>query len=173
MSVITYQALPAEVKKIANESLGVGVLSHLMSYDYSYRIIIKINSGVLVGFALYHLKELTFANGNSRSVGVVDCVCVDKQYRGEGFGRSLTLAVLRKMAAKNVSRIEVTVKRPAGNASVNSDCEVFWLNLGFHRVKVFKGYFMKDGGAYDCALCHEHPDSCEAVLLSIDSLGAD
>lgn len=167
MTVVTYQSMPPEVKRIANETLGVGVLAHMMSYDYTYEVVLKINNGVIVGFGVFHTKEVNISNELTSLTGVIDCVCVDRNYRNEGFGKSLTLAILRKMAARKVKRIEIIVKRPVDDEEMLGT-EEFWTKIGFRRVKVLRRFYANQSDLYDCALCHDNPDSCDAVLLSID-----
>lgn len=164
MLVLTYQSLPAEVKKIANESLGIGVLSYLMSYDHKYHIVLKISNGVLVGFGLYHYNTINIGNGITILTGVIDCICVEKRYRNEGFGTLITFAILRKMAAKKVDRIECVIKKPKKSFY---NVEDFWKKLGFRKVKTFSP--LDTQAFYDCAYCHDDPDTCDLILYSIDN----
>jgi hypothetical protein len=174
---LTYSSLPREIKHIANESLGVGVLRSLFSYAKTYHLIIKISDGVFVGFALYHYHHQKMKDGSDYITGVIDCVCVSTAYRKEGFGTLLTFGVLRKMSAYGTDRIEIMLKTPG---TPNRDTEPgvplignedLLLALGFRKVKTFKDNYLKISKryGYDCLICGSRPDTCKAVLYAIDS----
>lgn len=170
---LSYSDLPLEVKRIANECLGIGVLRSLFSYDYTYHLILKISDGVLAGFALYHFEEPGRLNVDR--IGVLDCVCVSTPYRQNGFGTFLTYNALKKMSAQGVCRIEAMLKVPRsededalpgvpllGSSNLLSA-------LGFRAIKEFDNYYAKRSVRYDyeCAFCGNKPDTCTAVLYTI------
>lgn len=176
-SQLTYQSLPREIKRIANDSLGNGVLRSLFSYANTYHLIIKISDGVFIGFALYHFHTERMDDGTVYTVGVIDAVCVDTAYRKSGFGTLLTFGVLRKMSAYGVDRVELMLKTPrlddrdgeAGVPLIGS--EKLLAYLGFRRVEVFEERFLEPSVrySYDCLFCGNRPDTCRAVLYAIDS----
>lgn len=175
-SKLTYSSIPTEIKQIANESLGLGVLKSLFSYSNTYHLMIKISDGVFIGFALYHFQNSKNSAGESYVTGVIDCVCVSTPYRKEGFGTLLTFGVLRKMAAYGADCIELMLKTPTvddrdgepGIPIVGSEQLLY--TLGFRKVKVYENYFETKSKkyAYDCKFCGNKPDSCSGVLYSID-----
>lgn len=176
---LTYTSLPVEIKKIANNSLGLGVLKSLFSYAHTYHLILKIHKGVFIGFALYHFRESSTPDGGKFVTGVIDAICVDLPYRKEGFGTLLTLGALRKMSAYGVDRVEMTLKAPRlddidGEPGVPIiGNESFLKTLGFRKVKAYKDHYrqksMKYG--YDCILCDNRPDRCTGLLYAIDNTG--
>lgn len=176
-SKLTYASLPSEIKKIANESLGLGVLRSMFSYANTYHLIIKISDGIFIGFALYHFHTTRMSDGTVYTTGVVDGVCVSTAYRKEGFGTLLTFSVLRKMSAYGVDRVELMLKTPQiddrdgepgfpliGNEHLLS-------SMGFRKVEQFDKYFEQSSRkfAYDCLFCGNRPDTCMAVLYAIDN----
>lgn len=178
---LTYSSLPNEIKKIANESLGLGVLKSLFSYSNTYHLMVKVSDGVFIGFALYHFKTISVKDGEDYTIGVIDCVCVDTPYRKEGFGTLLTFGVLRKMSAYGADRVEIVLKTPGvknidgepGIPVIGSDKI---LNcLGFRRIKEYKDYYVKNSQkyAYDCNFCGTKPDSCIGVLYAINGRESD
>lgn len=175
-SKLTYASLPVEIKKIANDSLGLGVLKSMFSYSYTYHLMIKISDGIFIGFALYHFQNTRLANGETYVTGVIDCVCVAAPYRKEGFGTLLTFGVLRKMSAYGVNRVEMMLKTPGiddrdsepGIPLIGNEDLLFC--LGFRKIKVFEKHYehkSKQYG-YDCRFCGNRPDTCKAVLYAIN-----
>ena len=175
-SKLTYSSLPSEIKKIANESLGLGVLKSLFSYSYTYHLIIKISDGIFIGFALYHFEQNRMKDGSVYTTGVIDCVCVSTPYRKEGFGTLLTFGVLRKLSAYGADRVELLLKTPPiadrdgepGAPIIGSEDLLFC--LGFRKVEVFEGHYKDQSQkyGYDCIFCGNRPDSCQAILYAIN-----
>lgn len=175
-SKLTYASLPSEIKKIANESLGLGVLRSLFSYANTYHLIIKISDGIFIGFALYHYKTDRMPDGTVYTTGVIDCVCVSTAYRKEGFGTLLTFGVLRKMSAYGADRVELMLKTPSvddrdgepGIPLIGSEDLLFC--LGFRKVEVYDRLYETQSRkyGYDCLFCGNKPDSCRAMLYAIN-----
>ncbi len=173
---LTYSTLPVEIKKIANESLGLGFLKSLFNYSNTYHLMIKISDGVFIGFSLYHFEEREVA-GVLNVTGVIDCVYVSAAYRQEGFGTLLTFSTLKKMAAYGADRVELTMKTPGldnrdgepGVPLVGS--EELLRHLGFSPVKVFKDHYAAKAKkyGYDCNFCNTRPDACLGMLYAIQS----
>lgn len=176
-SKLTYDSIPIEIKKIANESLGLGVLKSLFSYSYTYHLMIKISDGAFIGFALYHFKNIKMKNGKNYVTGILDSVCISPEYRREGFGTLLTYSVLRKMSSYGVDRVETLLKTfefeeldgSPGVPLVGNE-ELLFL-LGFKKIKVFKEHYKKKSMkyGYDCLLCGNRPDTCNAILYTIET----
>lgn len=173
---LTYSSLPIEIKRIGNEALGVGVLKSLFSYTSTYHLMIKISDGEFIGFALYHFEKRK-VNKDTVTVGVVDAVCVAKDYRKEGFGSLLTFSVLRKMSAYNADRVEITLKTPRwsdrdGEPGIPLTGSTDLLKLlGFKQIHVMHDHYLtisKKYG-YDCNFCGNRPDTCKGVLFAIDA----
>lgn len=154
---VTYVGLPVEVKRIANASLGYGVLQSLFSYDNTYNLLLKISNGETVGFALYH--ELT---QDGKWVGVIDCVCVAPEFRGMGFGSALTFAVLRKL--RDCERVEVMLIMPGDDSDIDEKSAFgsidFLESLGFRRIRVYPHFYQTNEGLTDV-------DSCDGLLMSL------
>lgn len=173
-SKLTYAVLPIEIKKIANDSLGLGVLKSLFSYNNTYNLMIKISDGVFIGFALYHYQT-TKVGGENLVTGVIDCVCVAAPYRKEGFGTLLTFGVLRKMSAYGADRVELMMKVPPfedrdAEPGVPIIGSPELLNaLGFKPIKKYHGYWASKSEkyGYDCLFCGNKPDSCDGILYAI------
>lgn len=173
---LNYSSLPLEIKKIANESLGLGVLKSLFRYSKTYHLMIKISDGVFIGFSLYHFEKTKMSNGESYIKGIIDCVCVATAYRKEGFGTLLTFGTLRKMSAYGANRIEIMLKKPTfydrdgepGVPLIGS--EKLLQTMGFEKTKTYDNYFIEDSikHNYDCLSCGNKPDSCSGVLYSIN-----
>lgn len=174
-SKLTYASIPMEIKKIANESLGLGVLKSLFSYNHTYHLMIKISDGAFIGFALYHFQN-TRLGGETLVTGVIDCVCVSTPYRKEGFGTLLTFGVLRKMSAYGADRVELMLKTPTvddrdgepGVPLVGSEDLLY--ALGFRKISVHDNHFAAKSSkyGYDCLFCGNRPDTCKAVLYAIN-----
>ena len=173
-SKITYSVLPKELKKIANDSLGLGALRSLFSYSNTYHLMIKISDGVFIGFALYHYQT-TKVKGEELITGVIDCVCVAAPYRKEGFGTLLTFGVLRRMSAYGADRVELMIKVPPledregePGIPITGSPELLGA-LGFKPIKKYPAYWegkSKKFG-YDCFFCGNNPDSCDGILYAI------
>lgn len=173
-SKLTYAVLPAEIKRIANDSLGLGVLKSLFSYNHTYNLMIKISDGVFIGFALYHYQTTKIA-GETLITGVIDCICVSAPYRKEGFGTLLTFGVLRKMSAYGADRVELMMKAPPledreaepGIPMIGSP--ELLSALGFKPIKKYHSYWAakSEKYGYDCLFCGNKPDSCDGVLYAI------
>lgn len=173
-SKLTYAVLPVEIKKIANDSLGLGVLKSLFSYGKTYNLMIKISDGVFIGFALYHYEH-TKVGGEDLVTGVIDCVCVATPYRKEGFGTLLTFGVLRKMSAYGADRVELMMKVPPREdrdyepgVPIIGSGELLSA-LGFKPIKKYHSYWAarSEKYGYDCHFCGNKPDSCDGVLYAI------
>jgi hypothetical protein len=175
-SKLTYASLPIEIKKIANESLGLGVLKSLFSYSHTYHLMIKISDGAVIVFVLYHFQNTKMRGGETYVTGVIDCVCVAAPYRKEGFGTLLTFGALRKMSAYGADRVELVLKTPRmddrdgepGVPLIGSENLLFC--LGFRKIMVYDEYYedrSKKYG-YDCMFCGNRPDTCKAVLYAIN-----
>ena len=174
---LTYNSLPPEIKAIANESLGAGVLKSMFgSYAHTYHMVIKISNGEFVGFGLYHFKNVRIPGKGTKTVGVIDCVCVSTPYRKDGFGTLITFSVLRNIASYGASRVELILKTPRvedrdgepgipliGNQQVLQ-------TLGFRRVKIQDGYFAENSKrwGYECRFCGNWPDTCKGITYVID-----
>lgn len=173
---LTYTSLPVEIKKIANESLGLGVLKSMFSYSHTYHLMIKISDSAFIGFALYHFQNTKMSNGESYTTGVVDAICVSAPYRKEGFGTLLTYGVLRKMSAYGVDRVELVLKTPGlddrdgepGLPLIGSEKMLTY--FGFRKIKIFENYFSKKSlkYGYDCLFCGNKPDTCKGILYAIN-----
>lgn len=189
-STLTYAALPPDVRRVAAESLGSGVLRSWFTDLCAHHVLMEISDGCFVGFALYHFEQTRLSPdadvvSDPQGVlakGVVDCVCVAPPYRGGGFGRRLTFGALLKMSAVGVRRIETMLKVPHAGADVDHDVSPgvpcsgspqFWTNLGFRKVGDFPGVFADMSRSvveYDCAMCHCTPDVCDGVLFAVDDV---
>lgn len=173
---LTYASLPVEIKKIANESLGLGVLKSLFSYSHTYHLMIKISDGAFIGFALYHFQNTRMKNGDKYVTGVIDAICVSTPYRNEGFGTLLTFGTLRKMSAYGADRVELMLKTPGvddkdgypGVPLIGNEELLFC--LGFRKVQVFDKHYEKKSlqYGYDCLFCGNRPDSCKGMLYAIN-----
>lgn len=174
-SKLTYASLPIEIKRIANESLGLGVLKSFFSYSNTYHLMIKISDGIFIGFALYHFKTSRLSNGEKIVTGIIDAVCVSPSYRKEGFGTLLTFGTLRKMSAYGVDRVEIILKAPRlidrdGSPGIpHTGSHDLLTDLGFEQIEHFDNYYEKISRkfGYDCIFCGNRPDTCKGVLYAI------
>lgn len=174
---LTYASLPLEIKKIANESLGIGVLKSIFSYSHTYHLMIKISDGIFIGFALYHFTHKKLSNGKTYTTGIIDAVCVSTTYRQEGFGTMLTYGVLRKMSAYNVDRAEIMLKIPGTTDRDGSPgvpligSEELLSCLGFRKVEVFENHYHHKSKkyGYDCLVCGDRPDTCKGILYALNN----
>lgn len=174
--MLSYFNLPADVKRLASASLGRGVLKSVFKGGCEYHLVLKINNGELIGFAIYHFEERVIS-GKASLVGVIDAVIIAVAYRRSGHGGNLTHSVLRKMAGYGVDRIEVLIKEPGysdrdyelGVPLASPD--VMFLPLGFKRVKVMRDFYKADSvrHRYDCKFCGNSPDTCQSVLYARDA----
>ncbi len=175
-SRLSYASIPTEIKQIANESLGLGVLKSLFNYSHTYHLMIKISDGIFIGFALYHFQNTKMGNGKNYVTGVIDCVCVATPYRKEGFGTLLTFSTLRKMSAYGADRVELLLKTPGmddrdgepGIPLIGSEQLLFC--LGFRKVTKYDDHYVNKSlkYGYDCKFCGNKPDTCKAVLYAIN-----
>lgn len=179
-SKLTYASLPIEIKKIANESLGLGVLKSLFSYSHTYYLMIKISDGAFIGFALYHFQNTTLGS-KTLVTGSIDAVVVAPSYRKEGFGTLLTFGVLRKMSAHGADRVEIMLKVPGSNDSDSAPgvpligSEDVLSALGFSLVNEYESYYVDKSVkySYDCKFCGDRPDSCVGLLYAINERGSN
>lgn len=171
---LTYATLPLEVKTLAAKNLGIGVLEALLSQDHEYFLIMQVSHGIFIGFAIYHFTEKD--NDGNWTNGIIDIVCIDFLYRGEGHGTALTFAVLKKMAANKIRRIEILLKmlsvqdRDSEIGISYAGSDKMLKNLGFKQVHTFHNYFedLSETLNYECAFCGSIPDLCIAVLYAIN-----
>lgn len=175
-SKLSYASIPNEIKQIANDALGVGVLKSLFSYAHTYHLMIKISDGEFIGFSLYHFQSTRIPNGDNYVTGVIDCVCVATPYRKEGFGTLLTFGTLRKMSAYGADRVEIMLKKPGttdrdgqpGEPLIGSEHLLYC--MGFRKTKEYEKYYEQRSQkyAYNCKFCGDIPDSCKGILYSIN-----
>lgn len=180
-SNLTYASLPKEIKQIGNNSLGPGFLKTLFNYNHTYHLIIKISDGIFIGFALYHFTTKRLKSGGTYVTGTIDCVCVDTQYRREGFGTLLTFGALRKMSAYGADRVEMILKTPTiddrdgeiGVPLVGNEDLLY--SLGFRKIRSYNNHYNKTSKKYnyDCIFCGNHPDTCRAILYAINDENYD
>lgn len=173
---ITYSALPVEIKRIANESLGENVLRSMLDYSNTYHCVGKTSDGILVGFAMYHFVEQPKVNGDVFRTGVIDCVCVSVPYRKDGFGTAITAGVLRKMSSYGVDRIEAMVKVPSFEEGRYGEPGYPFIgsaellkSFGFKEVGIYPKFYERASirGDYACASCGNVPDTCKGILYAI------
>lgn len=174
--MLTYASMPQETKRIANSNLGRGVLRSVFSGTHEYHLMMKLEDGLVIGFAIYHFEEYRLGSKN-RILGVLDCVIVDEHHRRLGHGSEMTFAVFKKMAAHGVDRVEAIVKEPGfldrdGEPGVPlADPRSIYDLLGFKQVKTFHDYYKtpSEKYEYECKFCGNTPDSCKAVLYAKES----
>lgn len=173
---LTYTSLPPEIKAMANESLGAGVLKAMFNHANTSHMVIKVSNGQFVGFGLYHFKTVRVPGKSPKTVGVIDCICVAAPFRKDGFGTLITFSVIRKIASYGATRTEITLKTPRiedrdgepglpliGNQQVLT-------TLGFRRVKVYENHFYDHSKrwGYECRLCGTWPDKCKGIFYVIE-----
>lgn len=175
-AMLTYASMPQETKRIANSNLGRGVLRSVFRGTHEYHLMLKVEDGSVIGFAVYHFEEYR-VTGQDKVLGVLDCVVVDEHNRRLGHGSEMTFAIFKKMAAYGVDRVETMLKEPGfldrdgepgvPMASPGSILEL----LGFKQVKTFHDYYKSDSEkyGYECKFCGNLPDSCKAVLYAKES----
>lgn len=174
--MLTYASMPQETKKIANSNLGRGVLRSIFTGSHEYHLMLKLEDGEVIGFAVYHFQEYS-AGGKEGILGVLDCVLIDERHRRMGHGSEMTFAVFKKMSAYGVDRVETLIKQPGYQdrdgepgvplAGAGSILEL----LGFRQVKTFHNHYRAQSErlGYECKFCGNLPDSCNAVLYAKDS----
>lgn len=174
--MLTYASMPQETKRIANSNLGRGVLRSIFTGAHEYHLMLKIEDGEVIGFAVYHFEEHQ-AGGRDGILGVLDCVLVDEHHRRVGHGSEMTFAIFKKMSAYGVNRVEALIKQPGyqdrdGEPGVPLAGPGSILDLlGFREVKTFHGYYRAQSErlSYECKFCGNLPDSCNAVLYAKES----
>lgn len=174
--MLSYASMPLETKKLANANLGRGVLKSVFSGSHEYHLMLKIEEGKLIGFAVYHFEERTILEA-SQLIGILDCIVIDAPSRKSGYGSNMTFAILRKMSGYGVNRVEILSKDPGyfnrdGEpgvplASPDSILEL----LGFKKIRVFHDYYENQSTkyGYQCKFCGNSVDSCKAILYARDS----
>lgn len=176
-SRLSYSSLPQEIKHIANNSLGAGVLKSLFDQSKTYHLMIKISDGAFIGFVLYHFERRKMGR-RTYTTGVIDTVCVDLEYRKEGFGTLLTFGVLRKMSAQgSVDRVEITLKAPSTyDAETMPRVPILGSPdllkaLGFRMVDVIPdfAYHRSKKYGYECIVCEDKPCTCKGILFAINA----
>lgn len=116
----SYDDVPRDVKRIADEVMGKNALESLWntiiddapSGRPSFNLLIRVANGHPVGFALFHYEMVNTKNFQY-VIGIIDAVCVRPEYAGKGYGAILTFNVLRRMSLHGVNRIEIILKAPA------------------------------------------------------------
>lgn len=137
---------------------------------------IKISDGAFIGFVLYHYERKKMGK-RTYTTGVIDAVCVDLEYRKEGFGTLLTFGVLRKMSAQGVDRVEITLKAPdVYDAETMPTVPILGSPdllkaLGFRMIDTIPGCYYKQSQkyGYDCIVCADRPCSCRGILFAINA----
>jgi GNAT superfamily N-acetyltransferase len=179
---LTFDKVPSDVKRIADESMGRNALKSLWSsvVDNSpdghpkFYLLLRVVDGIPVGFALFHYAIISTRQFDY-TIGVIDAVCVSAPYRSSGYGAMLTFNVLRRMSLHGVNRIELVLKA----SGVDDDelpaepilgSERFLYDLGFKKIAYLKEYWREDSlnCSYDCPICHDRPDRCTGMLLAIN-----
>lgn len=173
-TALAYSDLPSDLKKLAKSSLGSGVLRSLFRYRYTYHLMVKAIGDDIVSMVLYHYES----EGRDESrliVGVIDCVCVDPNYRGQGFGTLITFATIRKMSASGATSVESIVKLPAKDDGPRNrkpysvKLDEFMRSLGFELQGYRDNYYVKNSlkYRYTCAICESLPDECRGAHYTI------
>lgn len=178
----SYDDVPKDVKRIANEMLGRGALESLWntivddspSGRPAFNILLRVVDGQPIGFALFHYETMS-SNDFVYTIGIIDTVCVRNAYANNGYGSILTFNVLRRMSLHGVNRIEAVLKEPSDrNADIDAGptmgSERFLFDLGFKKVAYLEDHwhYASIDYPYDCIVCHEQPDSCTGVLMAIN-----
>lgn len=176
---LTYDLIPDDIKHIADEAIGKGSLEALWrsrdNADTPFNLMWKIVDGISVGFALYHFEDITNGTFHYR-VGIIDTLCVLPEYRSKSYGAIITFHVLKAMGSMGVNRIELIIREPSIKEyaeyptmpSIGS--ERFLFDLGFKKVAYFPDFWKQKSEryAYDCKVCHSHPDACTGVLMAMN-----
>jgi GNAT superfamily N-acetyltransferase len=181
-AALTFDNVPYDVKKIADATIGENALESIWRSvessspdgDVVFYLILRVVAGVPVGFALFHYEVMP-SGKFTYTIGIVDAVCVDARYRGNGYGSMLTFNVLKRMSMHGVNRVELVMKI---NPDMDEDTiptvpllgsERFLYDLGFKKIAYLKNHWEIDSMEYnyDCPLCHHIPDTCTGVLMTI------
>ena len=179
---LTFDQVPADGKRIADESMGKGALKSLWTSIVEstpggrpkFYLILRVVDGEPVGFALFHYASIS-TKRFTYTIGVIDTVCVSAPYRSYGYGAMLTFNVLRRMSIHGINRVELVLKAGSkdgddlpGEPILGS--ERFLFDLGFRRIDYIDDYWREDSleCAYDCPICHSRPDRCVGVLMAIN-----
>lgn len=179
---LTFDRVPTDVKRIADESLGKGALRSMwMSIVEStpggkptFYMILRLVEGQPVGFALFHYASLS-TQKFKYTIGVIDAVCVSAPYRSSGYGAMLTFNVLRRMSVHGINRVELALKAGSkdndelpGEPILGS--ERFLFDLGFRRIAYIDNYWREDSieYPYDCPICHSKPDKCMGIVMAVN-----
>lgn len=180
---LTFERIPDDVKRIADESLGRGALKSIWNsvvestpdHDPKFYLILRLVEGEPVGFALFHYAVVS-TRMFDYVIGVIDAVCVSAPYRGNGYGAMLTYNVLRRMTRHGVNRVEIMLKASKGDdeddlpgvAMLGS--ERFLFDIGFKKIAYLDDYWREDSTdwPYDCPVCRQRPDSCTGVLMAVN-----
>ena len=179
---LTYDKVPNDVKRIADESMGKGALKSLwnsvvestLDKKTKFYMILRVVDGIPVGFALFHYAIVSTRKFDY-TIGVIDAVCVSTPYRGSGYGAMLTFNVLRRMSLHGINRVELMLKaRKTDEDDIPGEpimgSERFLFDLGFKKIAYVDDYWREDSlnWSYDCLVCHERPDECTGILMAIN-----
>lgn len=175
-NALSYTSLPTELKRLAKSSLGAGVLKSLFRYRYTYHIMVKADGDTFVSMVLYHYEN-EVKEGRKITVGVIDCVCVDPNYRSQGFGTLITFATIRKMSVSGAEQIETVMKLPQEDQPkknwkpFSQKLDEHMRSLGFSLRGYSDNYYMKSSMKYrySCIICDSLPDECRAAHYAITS----
>lgn len=179
---LTYDRVPEDVKRIADESIGRGALKSIWNSvvestpgkNPKFYLILRLVEGEPVGFALFHYA-IVRTSAFDYVVGIIDTVCVSSPYRGSGYGAMLTHNVLRRMTRHGVNRVEIMLKAARdlmedvpGLPMMGS--ERFLFDLGFKKIAYLDEYWCEDSidWPYECPVCRSRPDTCTGVLMAVN-----
>lgn len=179
---LTYDRVPEDVKRIADESIGRGTLKSIWNSvvestpgkNPKFYLILRLVEGEPVGFALFHYA-IVRTSAFDYVVGIIDAVCVSSPYRGSGYGAMLTHNVLRRMTRHGVNRVEIMLKAARdlmedvpGLPMMGS--ERFLFDLGFKKIAYLDEYWHEDSidWPYECPVCRSRPDTCTGVLMAVN-----
>lgn len=191
----SYNDVPRDVKRIADETMGKGALESLWSAivddapngNPSFNLLIRVANGHPVGFALFHYETVNTRNFEY-VIGIIDAVCVREEYAGKGYGAILTFNVLRRMSLHGVNRIEIILKSPVETMNGDTDddpetmdvntsmsepysgSERFLYDLGFRKIAYLEEhwYYQSMDYPYTCIVCQSNPDTCKGILMAIN-----
>lgn len=151
--MVTYEGLPSNIKELANSTLGYGVLRSLMPKSKDYGLEIKIDNGVLTGFAVYSHKG---------EVGWINALVVNPVYHGSGYGQSLLLRCIKSLSlVEGVERIIAKVRRSPYEKT--APVENMLAGYGFRKYAIEEKPFAGEDSGYTCNNCNDTPDSCDLV----------
>lgn len=154
--MVNYYSLPAHVRSLSNNVLGINVLRDAMRHNRDYHLELKVENGALAGYAVYSYND---------EVGYIDSVVVDDTFRGSGYGKSLVLKVIKNLSLVGCDRAIALVRRPPGAGL--TPIENMLLDLGFRRFMEDSRYYNKSDCQYTCNVCDEIPDVCSAVFYQL------